>query len=104
MRIWLNSLGNSSPSLNTEEITTTVVLVWLFECTTTHSKNIAKFPQECVRADRQSTLKQSNLTVKEGLFYEWNNSMKNNILSKEGINGAGRFSNGHGRHGDFEDI
>ena len=68
------------------------------------AKNIAKFPQECVRADKHSTLKQSNLTIKEGLFYEWNNSMNNNILSKEGINGAVRFSNGHGRHGDFEDI
>ena len=30
--------------------------------------------------------------------------MKNKILSKEGINGAGRFSKGYGRHGDFEDI
>ena len=68
------------------------------------SKTIAKFPQECVRADRHSTLKQSNLTLKEGLFYEWNNSMKNKILSKEGVIGAGRFSKGHGRHGDFEDI
>ena len=68
------------------------------------AKTIAKFPQECVRADRHSTLKQSNLNIKEGLFYEWNNSMKNKILSKEGINGAGRFSKGHGRHGDFEDI
>ena len=48
--------------------------------------------------------KKFNLTIKEGLFYEWNNSMKNKILSKEGINGAGRFSSGHGRHGDFEDI
>ena len=68
------------------------------------AKIIAKFPQECVRADRNSTIKQSNLSVKEGLLYEWNNSMDNKILSKEGIKGAERFSKGHGRHGDFEDI
>ena len=30
--------------------------------------------------------------------------MKNKILNKEGIKGAGRFSKGHGRHGNFEDI
>ena len=68
------------------------------------AKTIAKFPQECVRADRNSTLKQSNLSIKEGLLYEWNNSINNKILSKEGIKGAGRFSKGHGRHGNFEDI
>ena len=68
------------------------------------AKTIAKFPQECVRADRHSVLKQSNLSIKEGLLYEWNNSMNNKILSKEGIKGAGRFTIGHGRHGDFKDI
>ena len=30
--------------------------------------------------------------------------MQNKILSKEGIEGAGKFSKGHGRHGSFEDI
>ena len=45
-----------------------------------------------------------NLNIKEGLLYEWNNSMEKKILSKDGIKGAGRFSKGHGRHGDFEDI
>ena len=68
------------------------------------AKTIASFPQECVRADRHSALNQHNLSVKEGLLYEWNNSMNNKILSKEGIRGAGRFSKGHGRHGNFEDI
>ena len=68
------------------------------------AKTIAKFPQECVRADRHSTLKQFNLNIKEGLLYEWNNSMNNEILSKEGIKGAIRFSKGHGRHGNFQDI
>ena len=64
--------------------------------------SIAKFPQVCVKADRNSIIKQSNLSVKEGLEYEWYNSIE--VLSKEGIKGAGRFAKGHGRHGDFEDI
>ena len=68
------------------------------------AKTIAKFPQECVKADRKSILNQNNLSLKEGLFFEWNNSMQNEILYKEGIKGAGRFSKGHGRHGSFEDL
>ena len=64
--------------------------------------SIAKFPQVCVKADRNSIIKQSNLSIKEGLEYEWYNSIE--VLSKEGIEGAERFSKGHGRHGDFEDI
>ena len=68
------------------------------------AKSIAKFPQECVKADKRSILKQNNLSLKEGLYFEWNNSMQNEVLSKEGIEGAARFSIGHGRHGSFEDI
>ena len=68
------------------------------------AKTIAKFPQECVKADRKSILNQNNLSLKEGLFFEWNNSMQNEILYKEGIKGAGRFSKGQGRHGSFEDM
>ena len=79
-------------SLNANEITFSVEIA--------HS--IAKFSQACVKADRKSIIKQSNLSVKEGLEYEWYNSIE--VLSKEGIEGAERFSKGHGRHGDFEDI
>ena len=68
------------------------------------AKKIASFPQECLKADRRSILKQNHLSLKEGLYYEWHNSMQNKILSKEGIEGAGKFSKGHGRHGSFEDI
>ncbi len=64
--------------------------------------NIARFPQECLKADRQSILNQSTLTIKEGLSYEWDNSI--NIIVEEGIKGAKRFTRGHGRHGNFEDI
>ena len=65
---------------------------------------IAKFPQECVKADRNSILNQNNLSLKEGLYFEWNNSIQNEVLAKEGIEGAGSFSKGRGRHGSFEDI
>ena len=65
------------------------------------AEEIAKFPQECVRADRNSIKKQNNLTIKQGLEYEWNNKK---VVSSEGIDGANRFSQGYGRHGDFENI
>ena len=65
---------------------------------------IAKFPQECVKADRNSILNQNNLSLKEGLYFEWNNSIQNEVLAKECIEGAGSFSKGRGRHGSFEDI
>ena len=64
--------------------------------------SIAKLPQECVRADRNSILKQTNLNLKQGLNYDWNNSV--DVLDTEGIQGATRFSKGKGRHGSFEDI
>ena len=34
------------------------------------AKTIFRFTQECVRADRQSALQQSHLSIKEGLLYE----------------------------------
>ncbi|MBF96358.1 MAG: Short-chain-enoyl-CoA hydratase [Alphaproteobacteria bacterium MarineAlpha9_Bin4] len=64
---------------------------------------IAKFPQECVKADKNSVLRQNNMTIKEGLYYEWQNS-SDKVLTNEGIKGANRFSKGKGRHGDFENI
>ena len=63
---------------------------------------ISKFPQACVRADRNSIKNQVNLDIKQGLEYEWNNSKK--VVSKEGIKGATRFTGGLGRHGDFKNI
>ncbi len=68
------------------------------------AQTISKFPQECMNADRKSILSQHNLSLKDGLFFEWKNSFENEVLSKEGIKGAARFSRGKGRHGDFEDI
>lgn len=61
--------------------------------------NIAAFPQACVRADRRSTIDQQGLPVRDALIQEWNTSK--DIVAKEGIAGAARFSEGAGRHGDF---
>ena len=66
------------------------------------ANQISKFPQFCVRADRNSIKNQSNLNIKEGLEYEWKNSIK--VLSEEGIKGAERFSQGLGRHGSYDNI
>lgn len=61
---------------------------------------IARFPQRCVRADRQSVYLQQGLSEAEGLRSEWWNSKE--VLKAEGIAGATRFSGGQGRHGSFE--
>jgi enoyl-CoA hydratase len=63
---------------------------------------IARFPQECVRADRRSVWLQEGLSEEEGLRTEWECSA--DIVRTEGAAGAARFASGHGRHGNFEDI
>jgi len=63
---------------------------------------ICKFPQVCVRADRRSVLNQRNLSTREALIQEWYNGKK--ALKEEGIDGANRFKEGLGRHGDFNKI
>jgi enoyl-CoA hydratase len=63
---------------------------------------IARFPPECVRADRASAYRGFGLSVEDALRAEFENGMA--CLRNEGIVGAARFAAGHGRHGDFEDI
>ena len=63
---------------------------------------IARFPQDCVRADRRSVYLQHGLSVRQGLESEWTNSAK--VVQSEGAAGAGRFAGGKGRHGDYGDI
>lgn len=58
---------------------------------------IAAFPQLCMRADRRSVKAQHGLSVRDALVGEWYNSRP--VLEAEGIEGAGRFSSGEGRHG-----
>ena len=63
---------------------------------------IARFPQECVRADRRSVYLQHGLPVREALESEWRSSQA--IVDAEGIAGAARFADGKGRHGNYEEI
>jgi len=63
---------------------------------------IARFPQQCLRADRRSAYGQQGLGLSEALQAEWRNSAP--VLAAEGITGAKRFASGKGRHGNFRDI
>ena len=63
---------------------------------------IARFPQQCMRADRQSVYLQHGLPVEEALRREWSNSI--HALKAEGIAGASRFKGGKGRHGRFDEL
>ncbi len=63
---------------------------------------IARFPQACVRSDRASVYKSHGKHIRDGLRTEW--KISKDIVVKEGIAGAARFSSGKGRHGKFDDI
>ena len=62
---------------------------------------IARFPQSCMRADRNSVQNQYGLSINQALKQEWEGS-KNEI--SKGIEGAPRFAKGKGRRGDFSDL
>jgi enoyl-CoA hydratase len=66
------------------------------------AKEIARFPQQCLRADRLSAYRAWGKSVREGLESEWATSA--GIVKAEGTAGATRFAEGKGRHGDFGDI
>src|SRR5262245_53153106 len=72
------------------------------EAAETMAHAIARFPQECVRADRLSAYRAWGKSVRDGLESEWATSA--GIVKAEGITGATRFAEGKGRHGDFGDI
>jgi enoyl-CoA hydratase len=63
---------------------------------------IARFPQECMRADRRSVYTQEGLSLREAMRKEWYNGFPTFVA--EGAEGARRFASGKGRHGDFWDI
>ena len=63
---------------------------------------IARFPQEAVRADRRTIIETRGMSVRDGLRVEWANGLE--AIRKEGTAGAGRFRDGAGRHGDFANI
>lgn len=65
------------------------------------AQQIANFPQNCLRSDRQSVYSQHALSLSEALRNEW---QINQDVLQEGTRGAARFVAGKGRSGDFDDI
>ncbi len=63
---------------------------------------IARFPQEAVRADRRSIIETRGMPIREAMKLEWANGLE--AIRREGTAGAGRFRDGAGRHGDFSKI
>lgn len=63
---------------------------------------IARFPQQCMNADRRSAIAQEGLPLRAALQQEWRGSRE--VVAAEGLAGARRFAEGKGRSGDFGDI
>ncbi len=66
------------------------------------AREIARFPQQAVLADRAAIIATRGMPVREALEYEWTHGKA--AIRDEGAAGAERFSKGAGRHGDFENI
>ena len=67
------------------------------------AQGLARFPQQCLRSDRLSSYEQWSLPVEEALRNETRRGLTV-IGSGEAREGATRFADGHGRHGDTTDI
>jgi enoyl-CoA hydratase len=65
------------------------------------AKDLAKFPQNCLRNDKRSALRQWDLEEEEAINDEMAGGLKV-IASGETLAGATRFAQGAGRHGKFE--
>jgi enoyl-CoA hydratase len=64
------------------------------------AKQIAAFPQACMRADRLSALRQWDLEEQDAIANEMRGGLEV-IASGETLSGANRFASGAGRHGTF---
>lgn len=65
------------------------------------AEDLSRFPQACMRADRSVVLDQWSLGAGEAFAREWRSA---DTFKAEGVHGAGRFSAGKGRSGDFDNI
>ncbi len=65
------------------------------------AREIAKFPQGCMKSDRASAIAQWALPLAGALRGEWQSV---DAFRQEGTDGAARFSSGKGRGGDFGEI
>jgi enoyl-CoA hydratase len=64
------------------------------------TREIAAFPQICMREDRMSAYEQFNLSLTDALRNEFNHGL--NSLQAGARDGAARFARGAGRHGSFD--
>jgi enoyl-CoA hydratase len=67
------------------------------------AREIAKFPQICMRNDRMSAYEQWGLTLDQALSREFAFGL-DTLRSGEAVTGAQRFASGKGRGGNFSDI
>ncbi len=63
------------------------------------ARELAAFPQTCLRGDRRSAYEQFDLTFDEAMVNEFRHGL--NALREETSGGAKRFAEGAGRHGAF---
>lgn len=66
------------------------------------AREIAAFPQLCMRNDRISSYDQWSLDLREAILNEFNHGLEV-INSGETVTGATRFAEGAGRHGSFDE-
>jgi enoyl-CoA hydratase len=64
------------------------------------AREIAAFPQRCMRADRMSAYEQHDLDLESALANELRHGME--AIQSESIEGAKHFAGGAGRHGNFD--
>jgi enoyl-CoA hydratase len=64
------------------------------------ARDLAQFPQICLRGDRRSAYEQFDLSLDDALANEFNHGLI--ALREETGAGATRFASGTGRHGSFE--
>lgn len=65
-------------------------------------RQIAKFPELCMRTDRMTAFRQWDFELADALKFEGREGAK--PLMAEAVGGAARFAGGKGRGGDFGDI
>lgn len=65
------------------------------------ARQLAAFPQTCLRGDRRSALDQWGRTEPDAIAHEF--ALGQAALDAEALVGARRFADGDGRHGQFED-
>lgn len=64
------------------------------------ARELAEFPQVCLRGDRRSAYEQFDMRFDEALANEFNHGLA--ALREETTAGATRFATGAGRHGSFD--